>query len=414
MIDQEFERFMTSQFAKMEGKGYLEIQEQKELKNIFTDPYIQAEKKFIFDLFEGVNPNSVSPKEELFSTKNYILKIEENLHTLITHTEKKAKNRLLKSSLPENQKEIFEKVLTKEINQAEVRFFGALNSHITVGQIFYSYDFNNVLKTDRSFSRPKSSCFKGREKITNFSNEIKISKDEFESFGLKVPETLEEFTKANQGPKFLTRKMASEEPSLKRSICYLDFDQLSKILIDVKNCNCVKIFLNDLRKCLTHEYIYEKPDLKDINLSISGVDPIKGSKVDYNSTYDNLKNTSNLRSKKHVNIKYKKEEPSNTFFYNNRSNSNKNILFVNRKNLIAKYHQQKAEREIQKNKIKISPYVSEKLVSQKAIIYQNLKTVTGPFPVFTFGELGLIAFINVIYYINKFLKKLGLKGLFIN
>jgi hypothetical protein len=108
--------------------------------------------------------------------------------------------------------------------------------------------------------------------------------------------------------------MASEEPSLKRSICYLDFDQLSKILIDVKNCNCVKIFLNDLRKCLTYEYIYEKTDLKDINLSISGVDPIKGSEVDYSSTYDNLKNTSNLRSKKHVNIKYKKEEPSNTFF----------------------------------------------------------------------------------------------------
>jgi hypothetical protein len=53
----------------MEGKGYLEIQEQKELKNIFTDPYIQAEKKFIFELFDGVNPNSLSPKEELFRQK---------------------------------------------------------------------------------------------------------------------------------------------------------------------------------------------------------------------------------------------------------------------------------------------------------------------------------------------------------
>lgn len=421
----QFENYMVSEFAKMNGKSYLETQEEKELKNIFSDPYIQAEKNFIFDLLEGFNQDSVFNNKQLVYNKNFtktrILKLEASLHSLMNDVENVALNNLRKSSLSQKDKEVFSKIISKELNQSEKRFFGALNSHISVSQIFYSYDFNQVLKIDKSFSRPKSSCFKGQEKIINFCNEIKISRSNFESFGLKVPETLEEFAKANQGPKILTRKMINENPSLKRSICYLNIQQLNKALINIKSCNCTKIFLKDLRKSITHEYIgqqsgYEKTDFKDINLVILRADPIRVSHTGYNSMYDNdnLRNLINIsNSKQSLCIKNKKKEFTNTLFYNNHVCSKKDIIFINREKLIAKYNDQKAEKLIKKDKINVLP-LSRKLVYQTKIADQNLKIVPGPHPFFTFGELALIGFINTLYYFNKFLKKLGFKGFFFN
>ena len=99
-------------------------------------------------------------------------------------------------------------------------------------------------------------------------------------------------------------------------------------------------------------------------------------------------------------------EPDNAFHTNH--------FYLNRKNLIVKYQQQKAQELKKRDKIKVLPYLSRKLVSQTKTSDLNLKIIPGPHPPFTFGELALIAGINVLYYFNKFLKKLGFKGFFFN
>ena len=55
-----FENYMIFEFEKMKGKNYIEIGEKKELKNIFDDPHIESQKKFIFQLFQGQGFNENS------------------------------------------------------------------------------------------------------------------------------------------------------------------------------------------------------------------------------------------------------------------------------------------------------------------------------------------------------------------
>ena len=412
-----FENFMVFEFEKMKGKNYVEIGEKKELKNIFDDPYIESQKKFIFQLFQGqgFNEDSVPHNNLLFDpnqlgyTKNSLLVLEKNLQGLMNAVETQIIFKLKNSSLSQKDKEGLIKIVSKDLDLAEKKYFGSINSHTTKAQVLFTYDFNHVLNKDRTFSRVKSSCFKGRQKVVNFADNIELSRSHFESFGIKLPETIQDFATINKGPKILTRKMLSEKPYLKRSICYLNDSQISKVLLEITNCNCTKIFLKDLRNCLTHKYVtqqlgYKKTDFKDINLFLP--DPVNVLHVGY----DDLKNSWKQ-------VSYSKENQQqlndNSFFYKNVSSKN-DIININRKKLIIKYQHQKAQELKKRDKIKVLPYLSRKLVSQTKTSDLNLKIIPGPHPAFTFGELALIAGINVLYYFDKFLKKLGFKGFFFN
>lgn len=412
-----FENYMIFEFEKMKGKNYIEIGEKKELKNIFDDPHIESQKKFIFQLFQGqgFNENSIQYNNLLFDpnqlgyTKNSLLVLEKNLQGLMNDVETQIIIKLKNSSLPQKDKEGLIKIVSKDLDLAEIKYFGSINSHVTKAQVLFTHDFNHVINIDKTFSRCKSSCFKSRQKLVNFADNIELSRSQFESFGIKLPETIQDFATINKGPKILTRKMLTEKPYLKRSICYLNDSQIREVLFEIKNCNCTKIFFKDLKKSLTHKYVtqqlgYKKTDFKHINLF--SPDPVNVLHVGYDDVKNSWKQVSyNKENQQQLN--------DNGFFYKNVSSKN-DIIYVNRKNLIIKYQQQKAQELKKRDKIKVLPYLSRKLVSQTKTSDLNLKIIPGPHPPFTFGELALIAGINVLYYFNKFLKKLGFKGFFFN
>ena len=191
--------------------------------------------------------------------------------------------------------------------------------------------------------------------------------------------------------------------------------KILKSLVEGNNLFCQE-FVNSLNPILiSNAQIFKRKDSfgftnllnflsKHINLF--SPDPVNVLHVGY----DDVKN-----SWKQVSYNKENQQQLNDhgFFYKNVSSKN-DIIYVNRKNLIIKYQQQKAQELKKRDKIKVLPYLSRKLVSQTKTSDLNLKIIPGPHPPFTFGELALIAGINVLYYFNKFLKKLGFKGFFFN